>query len=218
MTSTKDRWLADAIGTLRSYWRVGAVRIKDVSGVLQVRNSGDTADANLKAAALQLVTGAGAGKIPQSDASGNLTLVTPETLGSDVGYTTNWLVLPQTMQSVSGNFGSPVVSSASQMNMFSLLSGNGGEVKCYLPMGAGHWNLYVSGLKSSLSGDVQLFLDGTSVNTQSGYNATSIVWQWSWDLGTLSAGLHQINLKINGHQPSSTGYNFYCSYITLGIV
>ncbi len=67
-------WISDLIGTAQSYFRIGfsGVRLKDVAGNLQVRNSGDTADANLKASLLQLSGGSPAlNKVLMSDASGN---------------------------------------------------------------------------------------------------------------------------------------------------
>ena len=46
-------------------------KLKDVSGVAQVRNLADSADAGIKASAIQLTTGAAPGSFLQSDASGN---------------------------------------------------------------------------------------------------------------------------------------------------
>lgn len=58
-------------GTLQSIFRINNVALKVASGVLQVRNNADTADAPIKASALQLSSGAGAGRVLVSDASGN---------------------------------------------------------------------------------------------------------------------------------------------------
>lgn len=58
-------------GTLQSFFRINSVALKVVSGVLQVRNNADSADAGVKASAIQLTSGAGAGLVLTSDASGN---------------------------------------------------------------------------------------------------------------------------------------------------
>lgn len=67
------RWLADAIGTAKDYWRIGltGVRLKNNACALEIRNSADAADANIKAAVLTLSGGApGAGKVLTSDGGG----------------------------------------------------------------------------------------------------------------------------------------------------
>lgn len=45
------RWLTDLVGTAKDFFRIGftGVRLKNSSGVLEIRNSGDTADAPIKA-------------------------------------------------------------------------------------------------------------------------------------------------------------------------
>lgn len=74
MATTKNRWFSDAVGTARDFFRVGlsGVRLKNVAGVLQLRNSADSADAGIKVSALQMPTGAGVNKVATSDASGNM--------------------------------------------------------------------------------------------------------------------------------------------------
>lgn len=49
-----DRILADLIGTLKTYFRFGNLRLKDNSGVLEAKNKADTAYANVAAAGLVL--------------------------------------------------------------------------------------------------------------------------------------------------------------------
>lgn len=81
----KNGW-QDLVGTIFDYFRVGFTgpRLKNSSGVLQIRDSGDTADANLKAALLQLSGGSpGANKVLTSDASGNGSWSNIATLGSE---------------------------------------------------------------------------------------------------------------------------------------
>lgn len=81
------RWLSDLAGTALSYFRIGyaGVRLKNNAGVLEIRNSGDSADANMKAALLQLSGGnPGAGKILRSDASGNGSWVNPGSVSERV--------------------------------------------------------------------------------------------------------------------------------------
>lgn len=49
-----NRILSDLIGTLQSFFRIGNLRIKDNSGVLEAKNKADTAYAQMAAAALKL--------------------------------------------------------------------------------------------------------------------------------------------------------------------
>jgi hypothetical protein len=75
-----DRILSDLIGTIRAYFKIATVRLKDSSGVLEVKNSGDTAYANANAHTLG---------IAGSNASNKVTLTAPAGLGGNVA-----LVLP----------------------------------------------------------------------------------------------------------------------------
>lgn len=59
------------LGTLQSLFRLNTVAIKDGGGVLLVRKSDDSAYAKIQASAVKLSTGAGAGLVLTSDASGN---------------------------------------------------------------------------------------------------------------------------------------------------
>jgi len=45
------RWLSDLVGTALNYFRIGynGIRLKNSSGILEIRNAGDTADATIKA-------------------------------------------------------------------------------------------------------------------------------------------------------------------------
>jgi len=205
-------------------------RLKNAAGVMTVRNDGDTANAPIEVSGLKMTGGTpAAGKIATSDASGNaswqdnaaiaLANAAQATANSALNvYPTSIFVLPQQLSSVSGNFAAPTVLSTAFMCQFSLMSGNGSQVKGSFPMAGGHWNLSIAGLKSNISGDVQVLLDGVSIATLAGYNATSIPFIWAYDLGTIAAGLHQIDLKVNGKQPSSGGFNFYCSWVSMGII
>lgn len=49
-----DRVISDLIGTLKSYFRFGNLRLKDNSGVLEAKNKADSAYANMAAAAIVL--------------------------------------------------------------------------------------------------------------------------------------------------------------------
>mgnify|MGYP000867244953 CR=1 FL=1 len=42
------RFLSDAVGTLSTYFRIATVRLKDASGILQVRDSADSAFSNME--------------------------------------------------------------------------------------------------------------------------------------------------------------------------
>lgn len=84
-------WITNIKRTLSQTFLIKAqggtgVTLKDNAGTLDVKNAADSGYAGFKAAAgelstLKLTTGAANTYIPQSDASGNLTLVAPSSLG-----------------------------------------------------------------------------------------------------------------------------------------
>jgi type IV secretory pathway VirJ component len=80
--------LGDLIGTLRDYFRIGKAgpRLKNNAGVLEVRNSGDSADANAKVAAIVISGGTPtAGKVLTAvDVNGNTQWSSPSSVASRV--------------------------------------------------------------------------------------------------------------------------------------
>jgi hypothetical protein len=90
-----NEFLSRLIGTLQNYFKIGGssgIRLKNNSGVLQVRNAGDSADAGLKASALTLSAGASANASLEGDGSGvaswkkhNLSASVAPTVNDDSG-------------------------------------------------------------------------------------------------------------------------------------
>lgn len=79
-----DLTLSNLTRTLRSYFLIGTVRLKDSGGILNIRSADDSADANLVAGAIQLTTSPGIGQVLTSDASGNGTWQSPSTTAASI--------------------------------------------------------------------------------------------------------------------------------------
>jgi hypothetical protein len=73
-----DRKLSDLIGTARDYFMLAVVRLKNSTGVLEVRNEGDTAYANANVHTLG---------VAGSNASNKVTLTAPAGLSGSVSLT-----------------------------------------------------------------------------------------------------------------------------------
>ncbi len=217
MATNKDRWLADGIGTLRSYWRIGTTRLKDVSGVLQVRNSADSADAGLKASALQLsgVT-AVANDIAQFDASGNITAVAPSTVQGIGVYPDNCIFVPQMFRIINVGFSNPLFSALTWHSTYSNLSGLNAEAQLQFVCQAQTYQIFMHYWTHNTSPIVTVSVDGTSLGAIDLYTAASTPTVINiFGALALSAGLHTINIKNTGKNASSGGYTFSMALITL---
>lgn len=73
-----NRVLSDLIGTIRTYFKIATVRLKDTSGVLEVKNAGDTAYVQENVHTLG---------IAGSNASNKITLAAPAGLAGNVALT-----------------------------------------------------------------------------------------------------------------------------------
>lgn len=214
---TKNGWL-NLVGTVFSSFRLGftGVRIKDVSGVLQVRNSGDSADANLKASVLQLSgVGAAAGYLAQFDASGNVSAVAPGTAGAGV-YPNAYFLIPRQFHVISGGFGAFGSDSARAFGGNWVMNGLNTKVSVTLPLAAGDYAVTIMLHKSSVGGDPYLSVDGGTAVGFSGYNATTLLNQEVvWSVTGLAAGMHTFVLSIPNKQPASSGYTLAVSFFTI---
>lgn len=96
-----DRFISDLIGTLRTYFKIGSVRLKNSSGVLEIKNTGDTAYAQTNTYAIGVLGSNASNKITvgaPAGLSGNMNFVLPPDHGT-VGYflrtdgsgTTTWV-------------------------------------------------------------------------------------------------------------------------------
>jgi hypothetical protein len=90
-----NKIIADLVGTMRDTFRIGSVRLKNVSGVVTARNAADSADAAIKASAVTVdkttlaSSAAGAltftlpanagtsGQVLSTDGNGALSFITP---------------------------------------------------------------------------------------------------------------------------------------------
>lgn len=201
MATSKDRWLADAIGTMRSAWRINSLRLKDTSGVLQVRNSGDSADANLKASGLQLSgISAAAGYILQVDASGNVTAVAA---GAGVAASVNKDV-EMFADSAVITVGTPTISAGTQYRYnyvrFTTVVGANWKWQFVadLSLGATITVLYEQGTGQAT---VDLKINGTTVASKDFSSGGTVNNQtWTATLGTSvhGAGRHTLELVSGG--------------------
>ena len=80
-----NRIVSDLIGTIRTYFKIATVRLKDTSGVLEVKNAGDTAYANANAHTLGILGSNAANKVTLTAPAGladNVALVLPAAVGT----------------------------------------------------------------------------------------------------------------------------------------
>lgn len=135
-------------------------------------------------------------------------------IGGNV-YPDGWTISPYSMSAVSGGFAAPVYSTATWLNMFCLMSGNNTISEIQLPLASGDYQIDMLMTKGSSSGDPQLLLDGTSLGTFSGYAASNTNAVITWTANSVVEGTHNWRIKVNGHQPSSSGYNLAVSQFTI---
>ena len=217
MATTKNRW-QDVIGPMRDYLRVGfsGPRLKNASGVLQIRNAGDSADANLKASLLQLSGGSpGAGKVLTSDASGNGSWSTAVSIYGNALQSHLFLV-PIMFNQVTPDIFFDQYNTSQFMNMYGYLSGLNSEITAQLALAAGTYRVDLISIKNNSGGQCALKLDGATLATFNGYNATQVFnAPFSVTGVSVSEGLHSLNLQVTGKNASSTGYAFAFTYITV---
>jgi hypothetical protein len=65
-----DKIFGDLVGTLRTFFRLATVGLKDVGGVLHIRDNADSADATIHVGGIELPTGASDGYVLTSNAVG----------------------------------------------------------------------------------------------------------------------------------------------------
>jgi hypothetical protein len=85
-----NRIISDLIGTIRTYFKIATVRLKDASGVLEVRNAGDTAYAQANAHTVNIAGSNASNKVSltaPAGLSGNVSLTLPPDAG-----TNGWLL------------------------------------------------------------------------------------------------------------------------------
>ena len=82
-----NRIISDLIGTLKTFFRIGNVRLKNNSAVIEARNDGDSAYIPLASSRINLKGAAGGtGLIPNAAANFDLTLPAADAAGSSNDY------------------------------------------------------------------------------------------------------------------------------------
>lgn len=76
-----NRIISDLIGTMQSFFKIGTLRLKNNTNVLEVKNSGDTGFLPISASTAKLNNGSGTATL-QSASSGTLTFTLPGEVGS----------------------------------------------------------------------------------------------------------------------------------------
>lgn len=203
-------------GTLQSIFRINNVALKVASGVLQVRNNADTADAPIKASALQLSSGAGAGRVLVSDASGNAAWTDGLTL--PLAYPKRATMWHKDSLSTSG-YAVSELAAAAQFTGFLYHQSpavNGDKWTNGFFLAAGSYTLHFLSARSSGSGRLDIKIDGSAWGTVDFYNATTV---YNQDLyGNLTAatdGWHTLEGTVNGKNASSSGYVINVTCITV---
>lgn len=192
-------------GTLRSFFRINTVALKDGGGVMLVRKADDSAYAKIQASAVKLSTGAGAGLVLVSDATGNgtwtaLSMAYPHTAvvwhrDSTKSVGNNLITIILSTQA----YGHYVAQSPSALNdaFFS-----------FVVIEAGTYTFEAFGHKSTSSGIVTWYLDGVSIGSQDWYGAAADnVSQTIASLTIAVGGAHSIKGVVLGKNASSSGYN-----------
>lgn len=207
MATTKDRWLADAIGTLRGYWRIGTTRLKDVSGVLQIRNSVDTLDVGLKASALQLSgLSPAAGDIAQFDAAGNISAVPPGA-GTESILPSSFMIDALQQKLITGAGVGITANSAYHNNhvVFMNPAANGDSWSIDFVGASGVYNIRIVGITNVNSAKFDIFVDGVFIANVDWYSATLVNnVTASVFTSSLAAGKHTVTLTVNGRNASNT--------------
>jgi hypothetical protein len=221
----KNGW-KNLVGTVFSSFRLGftGVRIKDVSGVLQVRNSGDTADANLKAALLQLSGGTpGAGKVLTSDASGNGTWGDPQpAIDSRIDAALPDNIVLFHLQDFNLN-GTGLAFTLSTTYTFNHVLGmtppaNADSWQQSFTVAAGTYQLVFWGIKASNSGKLDIYVDNVLQGTLDFYNATTLLNTSLTMPGVVvSAGRHTLKCTVNGKNASSSAFNIFYTYVHIHV-
>ena len=219
MTTTKNRW-QDVIGTMRDYLRVGFAgpRLKNNAGVLEVRNAGDSADANMKASLIQLSGGSpGSGKILTSDASGNGTWQTnPAIAAAANAQSLAEQVVNQIYQfgffgdEMHYSSGTPVrlVSSAFPYNWITSTTTIGATALAYFMGSPGTWEIHILTVKNVAYAKVDATIDGTGV--LAGYDLYSPTTDYAHEIVLTGIPLtnhqHLMTFTAVGKNASATGY------------
>jgi len=215
MATNKNRWLVDAIGTMRDFWRIGSagVRLKNVSGVLQVRNSGDTADAGLKVSALQMPTGAGANKVATSDATGNMSWQNGAIPVSG-SYPETFMFFGDEMRVNAGSFINFVNTSIRYNGGRTVTDINAACFKT-IHVQAGTWTIFVLTIKNNNLGIHRCIMDGNLMGDIDLYAAALQADYLHTFTGVVVTGdgSHSLSINMNGKNAASSGHGYFINKV-----
>ena len=213
----KNGW-TNLVGTIFSSFRLGftGVRIKDVSGVLQIRNSGDTADANLKAAAIQLVTGAAVDKVLTSDASGNASW--QDVPGAVDSVLPSYIMLDSLQQHLTSGSSLTVGISSTYQNNHAVVNNpgaNGDSWELKFACAAGTYLLRLVGSTNTNAPKLDVFMDGVLNINFDWYSNPGVVNVTKSTSVVLASGSHTLTLVVNGKNALSSGFALAMNYYLL---
>lgn len=206
MATSKSKWLSDAIGTKRSYFRIGATRLKDVASVLQLRDATDSADADLKVRNLQITGGTpAAGEVLTSDASGNASWSTPQAAGTGLLPLGATLWHDETYWIVGTTF--IAYTNLQAYGFYAYASDNGANFRRKVRLAAGTYALNMLYARGSTFGKLDIYFNGTLITNLDFYGAGLSYSQTQGITNvTVADGEHILQCITNGKNASSGGY------------
>ncbi len=189
--ATNDQVLSRLVRTMMSYFRIGTIRIKDSSSVVQFRDAGDTAFVD--SASLKV-------KIHGSNATNSITLAAPAGLGSTVTLTfpDNDGASGQVLSSDgSGNLSWVDVSAnASLVQQEAFTEATSSPVTIFTPP--------ANSVITRVSIEISTAASGGSPTLTVGTGATPDLYMASTDNDVKTTGIYQIDLYDNvGGSPSA---------------
>ena len=214
----KNGWL-NLVGTVFSSFRLGftGVRLKDVAGVLQIRNSADSADAALKASAIQLVTGAAAAKVLTSDASGNASW--QDVPGAVDSVLPSYIMLDSLQQHLVAGSSLIVGISSSYQNNHAVVNSPGLDHDSWelkFVCAAGTYLLRLVGSTNINAPKLDVFLDGVLLINLDWYSNPAVFnVTKSLSTGAIGSGTHTLTFTVNGKNALSSGFALAMNYYLL---
>jgi len=214
MAIGKDRFISDAIGTFRDYWRIGktGVRLKNVAGVLEVKNAADTLDAPVKVSSIQIATAIAPaiGDVwAATDTLGNAAWSNPSILpGADNFYPTTCSVPAEELLYTVGTRTVSIVTT-SPYNFAVFTTTDLAASHYFVDLQKGTWDFKFWALKRSDCGRVAVSIGLTILSNPLDLYAavTDTLFVQSYTGITIAtSGRYQFSLTTQGKNPSSSSF------------
>lgn len=121
------------------------------------------------------------------------------------------------MQGAWNVFGAGTSNALMGGGLFNTTAANGDEVGWDIAMAPGTWNIGYTGQKNTGDGIVSIRLDGVEKASFDGFNSGPLYNSGvvSSDFVVATGGKKRLSIKLNGKNPSSTGFIAACQLITV---